>query len=590
MRHTIGLALCATLLGPQLTHAQETGPQLTQAQETTPSNPMTEALNAQLQRSLKELTLKDAPEIYHLRYHLLSMDQVDVVASLGSLLDSNTKPYRLLSIELRVGSPEFDNTGFGGWENGFTFDWLPDNLSPRTASVAAWRLTDQAYKQAIEQYARKKAQFRPPADYPGDYTLVETTTTDRGAATIGDSDALIALATELSATLSGNPAIEAGEVQVGHEAGAHWILDSNQAVIRRPVSETTLRAFAHVRAPDGMLLTDHRLWTTRSPEQLTGSGPMTAELSAMRDHLLALRDAAVLNEEYVGPVLFEGDATIELFRKLLVPQLEGTPPEVPFESFLGDLGGGSGSPVRLGRRVLPPGWTVIDDPRARPDHPSFFQIDAEGTPTEAVTPVQDGIVQNVLMSRVPRSGVEASNGHARGSLRERLSGRITQLSVVAERTYNKRQIHKRAARLATAYGRDYYLVIRRFQEPSTRGAGQSMMSYIGAGGDSDTQLPLPVSVFRVYLDGRVEELRGARFAGVQRWALRDIAAAGQEVGGSFMIPASRGYNIYGPTQGLPAWMTAPNVLIGEMELIPAPGDPNDNAVLPHPLAQSADSP
>mgnify|MGYP001376198337 CR=1 FL=1 len=109
------------------------------------------------------------------------MKQYDAKATMGALLEESTDPYQYLGIEVRVGDESFDNTGFGGWENGFTGAWLPEGLTPHAAKMAAWRETDRAYKQAVEHYSRKKAQFQAPEDYPGDYTSLEPHQTDLGS-------------------------------------------------------------------------------------------------------------------------------------------------------------------------------------------------------------------------------------------------------------------------------------------------------------------------------------------------------------------------------------------------------------------------
>lgn len=529
----------------------------------------------------QELTLgEDAPPIYHLRYHLMSMEQVDVQASLGHPVKDEADPFRLLAVELRVGEPGFDNTGLGGWENGFGAQWLPQVLTPHALDQAAWRLTDGAYKQAVEQYSRKKAQFRPPEDYPGDYTLTEPVVVRAEPVPVSDAAPLVELARELSSLFADVPGVERGEVYIGHEAGSHTIVDTGGVRVVRPVSELSMRAVLHVRAKDGMLLTDSRLWSVRGLDDLPPREALVAEVTAMRDELLALSEAPVLNEEVVGPVVFTDGAARDLFRALLLPQLEGTPAEVPFDSFLGDLGR-TGSSVRLGRRVLPPGWAVGDDPARDLSHPGAFTHDYEGTPTQDVQLVEDGIVRQVLMSRVPRKDTAETNGHARGGLNTRLSGRPVDTLVEPDRHRSRKQVHKRAARLASAYGRDWYLRVERLQEPSVRNLGSAggMFSF---GDDEDVSVPRPVKLVKVYADGREEILRGGAFSGVQRFALRDIVAAGAQTEGSFFLPPEPGGSLYTPTGGLPTWISVPEVLVGELEVLPTPGDPKDAPLLPHP--------
>ena len=544
------------------------------------SDPLVTTLVEQLERNQDGLRLPNAPPLYHIRYHLTRMEQSSALASLGYLVEQSADPYVALSVETRVGAPEYDNTGFGGWENGFSSSWLPDALTPRSLALAAWRTTDGAYKSAVEQYARKKAQFTAPEDYPGDYTLTGAVSADCGEVALGDADEALERARAISAVFQDTGAVlERGEVHVGYEAGYHLLVDTEGTRVRRPKAEATLRAVLHVRAPDGMVLGDDQLWSARTTDDLP-------ELEAMRERareLLAgleeLVKAPVFDEEYIGPVLFEDEAALTLFQRLLVPQLEGTPKELPFETFLGDLSlSGSTGVARIGRRVLPPGWVVSDDPAALPSHPASYRYDAEGTTAQAVELVADGIVRSVLMSRVPRKDITASNGHARGSLGERLNGRVSQVFIEAPRVQSAKKIRKKAMKLAEGYGRDYVLAVRKFQAPELR----YLADLPGRSGEDESALPFPLAVVKVFADGREEVYRGGAFSGVQRFALRDIVAVGQPVEGTFMISGSPGDDLYSPTNGAPTWMQAHEVLIGELEVVPVPADPNDRPAIAPP--------
>ncbi|MBW1877038.1 MAG: hypothetical protein JRI25_00855 [Deltaproteobacteria bacterium] len=553
-----------------------------------PDDPLLQPLVEELERSVAELSLPDAPPVYNLRYKALTLEQVDARASLGTLVKTSADPLRILFVEVRVGEPSFDNTGFGGWQNGFQSNPLTLDSSSRAARNTAWRVTDRAYKEAVEQYARKAAQFTPPDDYPGDYTLIGAVIDDQGSGGAGEAEPLRDLARELSGAMAVTPdngaTLELGAVHLGHEGGAILILDTEGTRLRYPVEETTVRATVHVRAVDGMLLTDQRLWTVRNPSDLPPREAMVAEAERMTRDLLATAESTPLEEEYVGPVIFEDGAALDLFRYVLVPQLQGTPPEVPFDSFFGELGGGRHDAVRLSRRVLPPGWTVTDDPRDNPEHPGSFTYDAEGTPAQAVTAVTDGIVRSLFMSRVPRIDLGESNGHARGGLGSRAEGRPAQLEVTPARHLSPTKLRSKALRLASSYGRDYVVVVRRLQDPAARNLASGGASYLDA---ERSELPMPVEIVRRYTDGREEHLRGAQFAGVQRFVLRDIVAAGEQMEGSFMASTMGNPWTYGPTEGLPTWISAPSVLVGEMELVPSPGDPKTVPLVPPPALSAA---
>jgi predicted Zn-dependent protease len=550
-----------------------------------PEGQEVDALRAELDRNAHELALPNAPPIYLLRYHLMELDQYDVLCSFGAVVREQRDPFNLLAVEVRVGSPQFDNSGFGGWQDGFLRSQLPEVLTPASIQAEAWRTTDVAYKQAVEQYARKQSQFTPPPDWPGDYTMTGPVVADEGEVPEDERlPELLTTAKAMSAALA-DTAVLRGEVYVGHEAGTLLTLDTEGTEVRRRVGETTLRAVASVRADDGQLLTDQRLWTAREVAALPTRDQLVAEVAAMRDHLLAEAKAAPLDDEYVGPVVFEGDAALDLFRYVLVGQLEGTPPEIPFDSFFGELGDDR-DPVRLGRRVLPPGWTVSDDPQALPASPGSYAYDDEGTPAKAITLVDDGIVKDLAMSRVPRKGLDGTNGHARGLVGERAIGRVTMLQVEPDRHRTQAKLVKKGLQLAKAYGRDWVVVVRKLQEPCVMGLESQLVM-----DDDKLAVPPPVEVVRRYADGHEEPFRGASFAGIQRWVLRDLVAAGPERQGDWFAPfTGRNYAGLSPTEGMASHLWAPDVLVGEVELVPAGGEPREIPVVPPPVATTQAAP
>lgn len=540
------------------------------------------AFEAELQRSLGALALPGAPPIYHLRYRWTWAEALRVEAEGGALIAERHTPIRRFAAEVRLGSPAFDNTGFGGWEDGFQRAWLPELASPAAARVIAWRATDTAYKQAVEQIARKTAQFTPPPEYPGDYTLTGPARFDEGAGPALDPAALRALALQVSAPLA-RPDLRDGRAVVQAETGALWQIDSEGSRGRHAVGEVVVQAYAEVQLPDGLLVTDQRLWTASSLADLPPPAALERASAEMGSALAALTDAAPLSEEVVGPVIFEGDAALALIRGLLVRQLEGTPPEATFDSWFGELGAAGGG-VRVGRRVLPPGWSAIDDPSADRGAPWSHGVDLEGTPAHPVALVEDGIARRLLLSRVPRVGQSESTGSAREGFGERAVARAARLEVRAPRAVSSERLVREGLALAADYGRDWILIVRRLEEPALLPTG----FYPDEGGP----LPPPVHWVRRYADGREEPLRGGSFSGVQRWLLRDIVAAGPQRSGAYLAAEGDSDARYGrqPASGLVTWLSAPDVLIGEVEVVPRSGDPDDLPAYPAPALASAPAP
>jgi hypothetical protein len=384
-------------------------------------------------------------------------------------------------------------------------------------------------------------------------------------------------ATALAASVALDRAeLELAEVHVWQGHGAAWVIDSEGSQVVQRNDATVMRAVARVRLPDGSDLTDDLLWMVVDRQALPPVAQIEREVKAMADRLVALAKVPAVTEEYVGPVVFVGEAAADLYRWQLFGQLVGTPPEVPFESFFGDIGDADGG-ARMGRRVLPVGWRVEDDPRAIPSHPGAYLFDGEGTPAEPVKLVEDGIVRSLWMSRTPRKGIASSNGHGRATIYDRAVGEPALVEIEAKRALPMPAFTRAALKAASDYGHDSVLVVKRLAEPAIEQRARPWSWEAPESG-----LPRPVEVERWYADGRREPVRGLVFSSVQRWVLRDIIAAGPSVS-TDALDATRDEDMWlGPTDGTPVRITAPQVVVGEMELVPAPGDPDQIRLIPPP--------
>jgi len=530
-------------------------------------------LEKQIQSNLDGLTLDGSPPIYHLRYKLYELEQRDLELSFGAEVRASSRPMRSLGVEVRVGDAAYDNTGFGIWSGGFSGSRLPLDPDDLALERAAWRLTDRAWRDAIEQYARKEAQAPSWDGRPPDYTMVDAISYQESATPLQGIDQLEASVRAVGAQLAAYPELELARVTLGAESGTLTVVDSDGTSGSRAMMEATVRAVAHLRLPDGSLLTDQRLWTAKTAEGLPDQATMVGAVDAMVLELHERAKLPVWVGEYVGPVVFEDEAAVELFRRLLLPQLMGTRPEESFETWLGSLGSGGGGAV-IGRRLLPAGWGVADDPRADLTHPACFSWDDEGVESRRVETVRDGILVEPLRTRTPDLLGATSNGHARASMGSPAIPRASWVEVVTPKLVSEKTVDRLATKAAGVYGQEGYIRIRRVQDAATRLPLYGPDAML----DDDDGFPAPLEVVMVTRDGETA-YRGARFAGMDRWALRDISAAFGGVEADMLEPFSGSYLGAGATQGTVVHIVAPEVLVGEVILASQPGQRNRASVL-----------
>lgn len=523
-----------------------------------------------------ELKLPGMPSIYNLRLHLHSYTYTTARASFGAMLYEDHDTSNSLSVEMRVGSSAFDNTNFGMFDTGYSRFNLPIELTEFAVNHAVWLATDRAYKSSIEQLTRKRAQHSYPSNHPGDYLLTGPHYSVGEMPVLSDPQPLLQTVRTLSAHLAAPGNLEVGSVYLGIESGGETSVDTEGSILFRPLEEVSVQVVAHARADDGALITDTRIWTSRRPEHLPSEPEMASETVDMAFNLQLITKSEPLKGAIIGPVILEGSAARDLFRYLLIPRLEGTPSPLPFDSSYGALGGSQSNSSELGRRILPPDFSVVDDPLRDPNHPSATPLDAEGTAVEFVSLVEQGLVKSLLMSRIPRPGLATTNGHARGYAGDRLIGRASQLVVSSKDAVRRKKLYKAGIKLAQSYGNDFVIVVRKLQEPSVLALDDAYAGvYFGLDEHTIAHLPPPVAIYKRTRDGQETRLRGAQFVRVHQSLLKQIAMTGPSSSGSFFVSSDPAMNTDRPLAGLATAMTAPDVLIQEMEVVPAPGNPRD---------------
>ncbi len=527
------------------------------------------ALSTELDRA-RGLHLADTPGPYVVVYDLLDGTVATTFAEFGATVSDDREDHRQLRVEVRVGDYGFDSSSFSGFG-------IPDAVVSRALPTGgddpvadalairreAWLATDAAYKNAVQLLARKEAALnedktpRPPdwtQTTPVAYPLAALVPPEPAA-----GDLISEMARRLSAELATFPALELGQVVARDWQGARLVLSTEGTRSWRRTGYTVVRAEGTVRLPDGSEVTDSRSWIVRRPSDLPAEAEMIAEVRELGAWLEALPTAAK-EEDYLGPVLFLAPAAIELMSQLLAAEVVGTPPEVQDS---GSFFSQSKTPhARLGRRLLPLGWSVVDDVMLAPD-PVRYDVDQEGVAPRRVELVRDGVLQDTLMSRIPNLERQQSTGHGRSLGEGRRGAMPASMVITPKKVVSAAALHKMALKLAAATGRDYVLVIGSLQPPGLD--GNIDVAITGEG-----QLPgltAPYEAWRLYADGRTEPVQALNFVGVDRRVLRDIAAAGASEAAILLDgpPGVQRYTI-GATGGIPVRWQAPAVLVTEMEL------------------------
>lgn len=519
-------------------------------------DPVLRAMRDELQRSVKELQFKDLDKPYFIQYTILDEDEFSASATFGAITDSGRTRDRAVQVQVRVGSYDFDNSEFAAGGGPFGGGQPPNGVLTTTVidndynavRHALWLATDSAYKQAVEQLARKRAfvQNKVQEEKIPDFSK-ETPTEAIGARRTLDFDQNYweKQLRDWSAVFKTFPNVIESDVSLNARLTHRYLVNSEGTETMQPGLIVSLRANAAVQAPDGMYISHSVPFNATGFEQLPTPEIMTSTIRQLATDLSAVRNAPVLDADYSGPVLLVGQASAEMFARVLAPNLSGQ------RAPLSDRDQGnirSELSDRMNRPVLPRFLTVVDDPTEKrvggKELIGTYSVDDQGVPAHKVTLVQDGILKDFLMSRRPTKNRPQSNGHGRSGFPGRESAQIGNLFIRASESEGKSygDLKKTLIDMCKTENLDYCLLIKAI-DPDGRGP-----------------LGTPVLTYKVYVDdGREELVRGASATTLSVRSLRQIEAVGND---SFVANRLTGAQ----NAATPVSVIAPSVLLEEVDL------------------------
>ncbi len=543
---------------------------------------------------------------YYIEYRLLDLDVREIAAQFGALISTTKTRNRFMNVEARVGDYRLDNSnfisdegfrGFIGSTGSVGIDRDYDSLRQDL-----WIATDQAFKEAVEGYSRKKAYLNSLANQNqyDDFSkaqpvrLIEPLVTPDWSNRNWEQEAR-----DSSATLRAFSLLQESRVTYYLVYATEYLLTSEGTEIRTNRSFAAVEGGMNTLATDGVQLSHFYAAYAPKPAELPNVETVRKGLNVAASELMALR-ASQPAQDYTGPVLFEARAAAPLLAEVLGPNLNGARPPVAFrpvmEQFLSNIGGKSDWAGRLGARVLPTNVTIVDDPLAKEFKGTpligGYAVDEEGVRAAKVAPIEKGVLKQLLMSRRPGPDSNESNGHGRAAFLSDAKPSMSNLIFSSAETVPPTELKKKFIEACKAEKLEYCLVVREMDNPAISLLHQDDFSELLAsfGGGAGTGDRLVLVVYKIFADGRPDEIvRGARIIGLNVRALRNISAVGSDdFVYNYMQNQTQGFagtalGAFGSAQnGLPSSIVAPSLLFEEVEVRGARGEPKRLPLLPAP--------
>jgi hypothetical protein len=493
------------------------------------------AMRDELARSVRELRLDTMPAPYFIAYRVDETSQANATGMLGSLLGSGESRSRRLTVELRVGDYAFDNTNYAGMPSVESFllqiggmRQLPLDTDYVALRRQLWLATDAAYKNALDQIARKRAalQDQMRADYVPDFSREDVaTSTDEVAAPPPDRRSAERLVLGLSALFKDTPAILRSTVACRATVVRTRYVNSEGTSFTRVSPTAAVTVTASTQASDGRPLSDGYQTFAPSQAQLLPPESLAAAVRALGARLTRLTTAPAA-EAYTGPVLFEGEAAAALFGRVFAPQLAASRRPTSDNPMMERMLSGQENPFldQIGGRVLPRWLSVTANPTLATYEGRYtggFRVDDDGVPARETRLVDHGILRALLATRVPVRHIAKSTGNRLGG-----GAAAGTLIVSTDSGLSDAALHARLLELAASRGNAYAIVVRRLLDPSLARADDPMARLATLTGSTPGAPSFAAAdVVKLFPDGHEEPIRNADISGISTQTFREIVAA-----------------------------------------------------------------
>lgn len=479
------------------------------APEAVPEHPLLGVMQSELQLSMDKLVGVDGTKPYFLQYAVTDSRSVGISATLGALVYDQQNQYRVLDIDVRCGDYALDNThqirgGFSSSaDRGTGYVALPLNDDLLATRHAIWLATDERFKDAVKRLAQVKANVKVKVeeeDLSDDFSREEpSVSVTPWLEQSVDRNAWAERIRKYSRRFRTHPQIFNSSVTLMGQTENRLAVNSEGSKLQFGQGSWRIGIQASTIADDGMQLFQYHSFDAHTPEGLPDDETVLAAVDQVIADVLALREAPIV-DPYTGPAILMNRATGVFFHEIFGHRIEGHRQK--------DVEEGQTFAKKLGQEVLPPFLSVVDDPSIERykgiDLNGYYAFDDECVRGQPALLVENGILKSFLMSRSPTRGITKSNGHGRCQPGRRAVSRQGNLFVKSEKRVPFDKLRAMLIEECKKQDKEFGLLFKDISGGFTMTQTWTPQAF----------KVLPILVYRVYTDGRPDELvRGVDIVG-----------------------------------------------------------------------------
>ncbi len=476
----------------------------------------------ELLRFEREIKGKTEYPVYFVGYEAWKESGMSFSVKMNADLSESSYSYTVAVCDLRVGNPQLDSTHeiksddyYDNSKELFQVQLPQDYYALKTQ---LWFLTDQTLKRSIERYTKVIANKNITAeeeDKSGDFIYeVEISTfykTENDE--FFDKEKVKDVIKNLGSEMRKYRFLIDGAIYFNYTNRTRYIVNSQGTSVVEGGFKYILRWDLYSRSPDGTDISAYKSYYFKRISQMPDFETLKKDFSQSISIVEKQLNAENL-PPYTGPAILKNKAAAVFWHEIFGHRVEGHRQKGEKE--------GLTFADKLNKQIMPDFISIYDNPTAEYYSGKFlnghYLYDDEGVKAVNTVLVENGVLKNFLMQRVPVRGITISNGHGRRSSGYMSVARQGNLIVEFKNPVSWQELEKKLLKLIKESGKPYGLIINDIE-----------------GGYTYTQRTMPQSytvlvkdAVMVYPDGKKLPVKGLNMIGTPLQTFSKIVAASND--------------------------------------------------------------
>lgn len=539
------------------------------------------AMKHEMKRSLSELSIDKLEKPYFIEYKFVEYDAKSIRSSLGSIESSSNSKSANISVGVRVGNYQFDNTNFFDVGLGF-FGSSDDEESFKNRNVSYnpdynylrkefWLATDAAYKQTAELYSKKQAVLknRMRNDSTPDFTKIITPNISKDLKDIPDFDINYYenIINNVSKVFTNYKDIFVSSVSIEFIPKRTYYVNSEGSEFIRDSYYTGFEIVAACQNKEGMPIFDHFTAFSNDPKNLPSLDSLINAAIYIAENIDEKLKINQLEDFYVGPIIFSEQAACQIFIQSFLPKLISQREPITEGGFSSD-NEDAAFQRKVGGRVLPEFLSVYDKPflnkEINTDLIGTYSIDDDGLMAKDVEIIKDGYLETLLSDRVPTKRITESNAHKRG-------GSVMYSNIIIENSDEEKslsdsELENKIIEMIKKRELEYGIIITKILDANIRYT--SLYRIL----NGNIEIPFGkkdyiMEGYKIFQNGKKEKFSGMVLPPMNVLLFKDILfTSNNNYTLNFLAPAIISPYLSGGESYLPSSITSPNLLFEDAEV------------------------